>query len=521
MEAREKKLAIVDYHNCQSKLIDNGVLSQNATMYSINTNIKSFASKFVDDDLTLNSPKLILNAKFITQDGNIVDTSDCNKIEVKLPTETNTPYINDYYKFKNNTDIDIYNSSHAFFNDICFSYSTNNNTDFTIKDRRNKYNVSYECSENCKYNGIDEHSYVSCSCDGSLSNISNTYSYVTSSVFNSIITSNYMLIKCFNNAFDINYIGYNIGFYLFLILSILWILIIIVYHLFYEVKILTNNYAQVIYNDAFDFDVYPDKNKLHNNTTKNKFNSNNSLALNNKIHISFNANEDQVYNKSNVNELISYNNINNPIEIGMPSFKKFDNIKSNIKNSNCNKPDLIKFDNKNNNKNSIEYNVQKILFKEQSSEHNNEELTNKSKDKTFNNIDPIMSSRNIYNEIDNTLDNDGNCNIVSVLNTEDDNKPYKLTNISINLMSNNKLLFLKDTNNNKGYNNYDNRKSGHLINQINRLDNFDKIHLKEKESENENKIANPSISIKNSNIIKRKRYNHIKINNKVSINKYF
>ena len=60
-----------------------------------------------------------------------------------------------------------YNSSSEYYNDICFPFTTENNTDIIIKDRRNEYinnNLSL-CENNCKYK---EYNYntkkVSCEC---------------------------------------------------------------------------------------------------------------------------------------------------------------------------------------------------------------------------------------------------------------------------------------------------------------------------------------------------------------------
>ena len=50
-----------------------------------------------------------------------------------------------------------YNSSHEYYNDKCYPYSTEYNTDIILKDRRNEYinnNLSL-CESNCKYKGYD------------------------------------------------------------------------------------------------------------------------------------------------------------------------------------------------------------------------------------------------------------------------------------------------------------------------------------------------------------------------------
>ena len=50
-----------------------------------------------------------------------------------------------------------YNSSHEYYNDICYPYTTENKTDIILKDRRDEYinnNMSL-CENNCKYTKYD------------------------------------------------------------------------------------------------------------------------------------------------------------------------------------------------------------------------------------------------------------------------------------------------------------------------------------------------------------------------------
>ena len=62
--------------------------------------------------------------------------------------------------------IDIFNASDSFFNDLCYPYSTENDTDIIIKDRRNDLynNVSF-CDSNCRYEGVNYTTKtVNCNC---------------------------------------------------------------------------------------------------------------------------------------------------------------------------------------------------------------------------------------------------------------------------------------------------------------------------------------------------------------------
>ena len=122
----------------------------------------------------------------------------------------------------------LYNSSSEFYNDICYSYSTENKTDIIINDRRNKYiteNYSL-CENNCEYKGYDRVSKNAiCKC-----NIKIKLKYFSEIVidknklinnfknFNSIL--NLKVLKCYKLLFTKNGFKYNIGNYRSLIKKI-------------------------------------------------------------------------------------------------------------------------------------------------------------------------------------------------------------------------------------------------------------------------------------------------------------
>ena len=86
-----------------------------------------------------------------------LDLSVCNYINIDI----NIPVIID----ENN--LFKYNSSSDYYNDICYSYTTKNNTDIILKDRRNEFidnNLSL-CENNCNYKGYDNNTKkVLCEC---------------------------------------------------------------------------------------------------------------------------------------------------------------------------------------------------------------------------------------------------------------------------------------------------------------------------------------------------------------------
>ena len=73
-------------------------------------------------------------------------------------------------------DIDKYNSSSDFYNDIYYIYTSDNDTDVTLADRRSEYINNYAvCEEDCNFISYDSKSgeaICSCSVRETLSKIS-------------------------------------------------------------------------------------------------------------------------------------------------------------------------------------------------------------------------------------------------------------------------------------------------------------------------------------------------------------
>jgi hypothetical protein len=88
----------------------------------------------------------------------ILDLNICKDLQININIPVN---INEKILFK-------YNTSDDYYNDICNIYTTENNTDIILKDRRNEFvenNMSL-CEKNCNYKGYNnETKKVSCECN--------------------------------------------------------------------------------------------------------------------------------------------------------------------------------------------------------------------------------------------------------------------------------------------------------------------------------------------------------------------
>ena len=127
------------------------------------------------------------------------------KVEISYPINQNILGLVEAEKFSNE-GIDIFNASDKFFNELCFAYSTENNTDVIIKDRRKDFfkNVSF-CSDGCEYEGIDyKTKKVKCNCEIYLPDEEippfNDINDFTEDIF----SSNIAIVKCYKSLSKIN-----------------------------------------------------------------------------------------------------------------------------------------------------------------------------------------------------------------------------------------------------------------------------------------------------------------------------
>ena len=139
-------------------------------------------------------------------------------------------------KWFSEQDVDIFDGSDSFFNDICHPFKTKFNSDATLKDRRNSYfhDVNF-CGEYCKYNKIDYNTMsVNCLCNSNLLNkemntdirlIINNQNKFTDELY----STNLIVMKCINLMFDPSILKTNAGFITNMILMATEIIFFIIF----------------------------------------------------------------------------------------------------------------------------------------------------------------------------------------------------------------------------------------------------------------------------------------------------
>ena len=127
-----------------------------------------------------------------------------------------------YYSEKG---IDILNIKDDFFNNLCFQYSENS-TDIILKDRiKDIYQNYSKCDYGCEYKNLDVKSMeISCECqikeNMTLETEEPTFAEAVTDTFKN---SNIGVIRCYELLMSFDNIKSNIGFWVFLILTIIHI----------------------------------------------------------------------------------------------------------------------------------------------------------------------------------------------------------------------------------------------------------------------------------------------------------
>ena len=190
--------------------------------YNISNNDSLYILQIVSEEDGMKIPKIEYEIYYPLNDGTNLtklNLSYCKgtKIEISI-------------KVKINDNIDKYNLSSDYYNDICSKATSENGTDILLKDRRNEFvdnNMSL-CEENCDLINYDFNTEkAKCSCDIKL-NIPSNYDikfnkkeFLKSFIdFKNIF--NFNIMKCYKTVFRIKSLLKNYGFFILFLIIILY-----------------------------------------------------------------------------------------------------------------------------------------------------------------------------------------------------------------------------------------------------------------------------------------------------------
>ena len=252
-----------------------------------------------------------------------LDLIYCEDILIKLNIPVNIDE-DTLFKYDPNSD---------FYNDNCFSYTTENGTDIILTDRKQEFsnNKLSLCENHCNYTGYDENNKQS-SCDCSVKNKMETVSELSNnsnSLSNNFDTknnelssssSNIISIKCTKALFSKDGLKKNISSYIIAIF-IIYFLLMNLYFIKCGYPLLIKDINQIIAEKERIKNKMAKNNQLGNRQTTSNINKNRKKFIKRKINFPpKNVRLNFVNHNNNKNfNLYRSNNRNNKIQFGRTS----------------------------------------------------------------------------------------------------------------------------------------------------------------------------------------------------------
>jgi len=366
------------------------------------------------------------------------------KIDIYTPVSLDSETYNLAKQLKDQ-GYDIFNSSDAFYNDICSTFNSENNTDIILRDRRKDFynpNITL-CEENCKYDGFDIDSLkVKCQCgikpivNSDISKTKFTPNTILENFYKLEKYANIKIVTCYNLVFNSSRLKNNFGNYFIIVISLLFIITMII--IFATIHKKTNDILRNIIIGSLSLNKKAKrKKKFHRKKRKNvispkKFKK---TKFKKKSKKSKNKNENNILNS---NENQNNNLINNP-------------SKKRKRKNNFNKKKQIKIFNKKSISKSNENSKQASYTKN---------AANTINEKAIMEFSPLKNEKKFKNSNDNgififsnKINNYGNFLIINNNNKHIENEKMKFPDKIIYLFSIDKRYkyFIDDELNSLGY----------------------------------------------------------------------
>ena len=293
-------------------------------------------------------------------------------------------------------NIDKYNKSSSYYNDICTKTDSDNKIDISLNDRKNEFieNNMTLCEEDCDLVGYNYTTKkVECKCLIKISipllleDIKFDKDKLLKSFININNICNINIIKCYRNLLNFNTLKKNYGFFIQMIIIFLFLILLFVFclksykKLIEKINIIKNTKNKVNNNSKTILNT--DNNKITKNTKKRflfkkKINNNTKNNIKNKVKTKKGIQQPELkldnkkkYNKNSLfnkikknknsyknnfmnNNLGNINIKNDLLSLNNNNKKKANNKNKNLKNdNNINKFDILKYND--NELNSLDY----------------------------------------------------------------------------------------------------------------------------------------------------------------------
>ena len=313
-------------------------------------------------------------------------------------------------KYLTSQNIDVFNLSNAFYNDICYHFDSPIDKDIALKDRVSLYypNITL-CENGCKTKGVNLTSFEAI-CECKINNLIGTdifdknilYQSSVGEIQDMISNTNIGVLKCYKDLFDKKYLFSSVGAYIILSLLLCLVILSIIYFIKYPFIL-----KKYIFNKTEEYLSY-----LSVQNLQNKNNHNNSFGMfDNKTLKNPLKKKKKKYSCNNGKEVI----------IRKSRKSKTKCVKSNQINSNkAKKRFTFNGNNQSINWYFIHNNIENKNSDINNFKHNNDEFSPRSND----NIIKIKSSNNSYIHSAKEKQNNNNLNIKEYLSTDLDDLDY-------------------------------------------------------------------------------------------------
>ena len=284
---RKDNLTYIDLGKCEIKLKQEYGIPLNDDLYILKIDIYLEGIKM---------PKIEYEVYYPLYDRNNItklDLSKCHDIKIDISIPIYIP----------KDDLDKYNASSGYYNDICYTLTSESGTDKALKDRKDEFveNNMTVCEENCeftKYNETQERATCSCFVKLKLpliSEIKIDKNLLISNFKNFKNIANIKMLKCMYLFLDKKNIFKNYANYLFVLLFLISIITVIIFSCYSYQKIKNkineisgiNNKEKQNNNMIMKTSNFRNKRKIINNRSRinqiNYINKNHSLNSKNKM----------------------------------------------------------------------------------------------------------------------------------------------------------------------------------------------------------------------------------------------
>jgi hypothetical protein len=225
-------ISSVDLGECEQILKKQYNLTEEDSLIIIKTDLKS-------EDLSLTYVQYEIYHPYTLRMLNL-DCCENIKIVINSPVVLSEETVSLYNSLLE-SGYNLFDSNDSFYNDVCTIYTTQNGTDATLIDRQNEIfsnngNISM-CQIGCDFELYNDTTKKSkCECEVQKNSTQTDVTEINFNgrlIYNSFLVviknSNFIVLKCYKIAFDLNTIKNNIGRIIMSIIFFLFIIVLFIY----------------------------------------------------------------------------------------------------------------------------------------------------------------------------------------------------------------------------------------------------------------------------------------------------